>query len=312
MRLEQILNIKYPIIQGGMAHIATSDLASSVSNAGGLGLIGAGGMDAESLREQIRDCKKKTDRPFGVNLMLMNPECDKMANVIIEEGVKVVTTGAGNPSKYMAKWLEAGIKVIPVVPSVALARRMEKYGACAVVVEGCEAGGHIGEITTMALVPQVCQAISIPVIAAGGIACSKQVAACFCLGASGVQAGTIFLSSKECPIHENYKNAIIKAKDTDTIVTGRINGTPVRILKNKMAKKYVSLEKQGASQEELEVYTLGSLRKAVVDGNIDEGSLMAGQVAGMIREIKDTKTIIEDLFKDVKGCLEDALERSSN
>lgn len=296
MKLNELLNIKYPLIQGGMANIATGEFAASVSNAGGLGLIGAGGMNVETLKENIQRCKSLTNKPFGVNIMLMNPQADEMAQVIIDEQVKVVTTGAGNPVKYIKAWKEAGIIVIPVVPSVALAKRVERSGVDAVIVEGTEAGGHIGELTTMALVPQVVDAVNIPVIAAGGIASGRQILAAYALGAVGVQVGTCLLASEECPIHENYKNAVLKAKDTDTTVTGRIAGTPVRILKNKMAKEYIKKEKTGATQEELEVYTLGSLRKAVFDGDVQMGSLMAGQVAGMVHEIKPVKEIIDNLF----------------
>jgi len=295
--IHQLLGVKYPLIQGGMANIATGKFAAAISNAGGLGLIGAGGMDAKILKEQINECRNQTNKPFGVNLMLLNPYIDEMAEVVINEKIAIVTTGAGNPGKYMEKWIKAGIKVLPVVPTVALAKRMERNGATAVIVEGCEAGGHIGELTTMVLVPQVVEAIKIPVIAAGGIASSAQVLAAFALGAKGVQVGTCLLASEECPIHENYKNEIIKANDTATIVTGRIRGTAVRILKNKMAKQYVKKEKEGATLEELERYTLGSLRKAVVDGDVIDGSLMAGQVAGMVNEIKPVSIIIEDLFK---------------
>lgn len=298
MKLNDLLNIKYPIIQGGMANIATGEFAAAVSNAGGLGLIGAGGMNVETLKENIHRCRELTDKPFGVNIMLMNPQAKEMAQLVIDEKIQILTTGAGNPGVYMKAWKEAGIKVFPVVPSVALAKRMERAGADGVIVEGCEAGGHIGEMTTMALVPQVVAAVNIPVIAAGGIASGKQLLAAYALGACGVQIGTILLGSEECPIHENYKNAVLKAKDTGTIVTGRIGGTPVRILKNKMAKEYVKKEREGATLEELEVYTLGSLRKAVFDGNVDEGSLMAGQVAGMVNEIKPVKEILERLVSE--------------
>ena len=298
MKINELLNVKYPLIQGGMANIATGEFAASVSNAGALGLIGAGGMTTEILKENIKKCKQQTSQPFGVNLMMMNPYVDEMAQLVIDEGIKVVTTGAGNPSKYMKAWKEAGIIVMPVVPSVALAKRLERSGADAVIVEGTEAGGHIGELTTMALVPQVVEAVSIPVVAAGGIASGKQLLAAYALGASGVQVGTCLLASEECPVHENYKNAIVKAKDTDTTVTGRIGGTPVRIIKNRMAKEYIKREKEGASMEELETYTLGSLRKAVLEGDTQSGSLMAGQVAGMVKEIKPVKAIIEDLFQD--------------
>ncbi len=295
----ELLNIKYPIIQGGMANIATPVLAAAVSNAGGLGLIGAGGNDAETVRNQIRECKTLTSNPFGVNIMLMSPHSKDIAQVVIDEKVQVVTTGAGNPGPYIEAWKNAGIKVIPVVPSVALAKRVERSGADCVVVEGTEAGGHIGELTTMALVPQVVDAVNIPVIAAGGIGDYRQVAAAFMLGAKGVQVGTIFLASNECPIHENYKNLIVDAKDTDTIVTGRKTGAPVRVLKNPMAKEYIKLSEEGASLMELEKLTLGSLRRAVLDGNLETGSFMAGQVAGLIKEIRPVKQIIEDLFKGV-------------
>lgn len=298
MKLNELLNIKYPIIQGGMANIATGEFAAAISNAGGLGIIGAGGMNVETLKENIHKCRELTDKPFGVNIMLMHPQAKKMAQLVIDEKIKIVTTGAGNPGIYMKLWKEAGIKVLPVVPSVALARRMEKAGADALIVEGCEAGGHIGEMTTMALVPQVIDAVDIPVVAAGGIASGRQLLAAFALGACGVQIGTILLASQECPIHESYKQAVLKAKDTSTIVTGRIGGTPVRILKNKMAKEYVKKEKAGASMEELEIYTLGSLKKAVFDGDVNEGSLMAGQVAGMVHEIKSVKEIFERLVSD--------------
>lgn len=295
----ELLNIKYPIIQGGMANIANHILASAVSNAGGLGLIASGGNDGEFIRNEIRKTKELTDKPFGVNILLMSPYAEEIVNVVIEEKVPVVTTGAGNPGPYMQRFKEAGIKVIPVVPSVALARRVEKYGADAVVVEGTESGGHIGELTTMALVPQVVDAVEIPVIAAGGIADIRQVIACFALGAKGVQVGTIMLASKECPIHENYKQKILEAKDTDTIVTGRKTGAPVRVLKNQMAKEYIRLSDEGATLEELEKMTLGSLRKAVVEGDTVNGSLMAGQVAGMIKEIKSVQEIIFDLFNNI-------------
>ena len=296
----ELLGIEYPIIQGGMAWVAEYHLAAGVSNAGGLGLIGAASAPAEWVREQIREAKKLTDKPFGVNIMLMSPYAEDVAKVVAEEGVKVVTTGAGSPEKYMKMWKEAGIKVLPVVPSVALAKRLERAGVDGLIVEGCEAGGHIGEATTMALVPQVVSNVSIPVIAAGGIASGKQMLAAYALGACGVQIGTVLLASKECPIHENYKQAILKAKDTSTTVTGRINGTPVRILKNKMAKAYIQKEKAGADMMELEKYTLGSLKKAVFEGNVDEGSLMAGQVAGMIHEIKPVKQILEEMMSELQ------------
>lgn len=303
--LDKMLGIKYPIIQGGMANIGTGEFAASVANAGGLGLIAAGGMTADILREQIRTglSKLNPDCPgkIGVNIMLMNPQADLQAQVVIEEGIKVVTTGAGMPSKYMPAWKEAGVFVMPVVSGTTLAKKVEKDGADAVIAEGGESGGHVGEMTTMTLVPQVIDAVNIPVIAAGGIATGKQMAAAMALGACGIQIGTVLLASEECPIHENYKAAVIKAKDNDTIVTGRIAGTPVRILKNQMAREYVKREKEGAEKMELEQYTLGSLRRAVFDGDTKTGSLMAGQVAGSVNEIKPLATIFDEL---VAGCKE--------
>ncbi len=298
-----MLGTEFPFIQGGMANIATGEFAAAVSNAGGFGLIGAGGMNAEMLEENIKICRSLTDKPFGVNIMLMNPDADKMAEIVVRENVQVVTTGAGNPAKYMKMWLEAGIKVIPVVAAVIMARKMEQCGAYAVIAEGTESGGHVGELTTMALVPQVVDAVNIPVIAAGGIADGRQLAAAYALGACGVQLGTCLLASEECPIHENYKQAVLKAKDSDTVVTGRIGGTPVRILKNKMAREYVRREKEGADKMELEKYTLGSLRRAVFEGDTDTGSLMAGQVAGMLKEIKPLRTIFEELDSSAKAVI---------
>ena len=293
--ITELLGIEYPVIQGGMAWVAECHLAAAVSNAGGLGLIAAGGAPAEWVREQIRETKKLTDKPFGVNIMLMNPESEKVAKVIVEEGVKVVTTGAGSPEKYMADWKAAGVKVIPVVASVALAKRMERCGADAVVAEGTEAGGHIGELTTMVLVPQVVDAVNIPVIAAGGIADGRGMAAAFMLGAKGIQMGTVFEASKESVIHENYKNSIFKAKDIDSRVTGRSTGHPIRVLRNDMARKYLELEKEGAPFEELEKMTLGSLRRAVQEGDVKSGSLMAGQIAGMIKEERSCEDIIKSV-----------------
>ncbi|MCR4749210.1 MAG: nitronate monooxygenase [Lachnospiraceae bacterium] len=306
--IDKLLNIKYPIIQGGMANISTGEFAAKVSNAGALGVIGAGGMDTEELVKNIKRCKQLTDRPFGVNIMLMNPHADDMAQAVVQEGVKILTTGAGIPAKYMPGWKESGIFVMPVVSSVALAKKMEKLGADAVIAEGCESGGHVGEMTTMTLVPQVCDAVDIPVIAAGGIGDARGLAAAFILGAVGVQMGTAFLASKECPIHEAYKQAVIKAKDNDTTVTGRISGTPVRIIKNSMSREYIKKEKEGLSKEELERYTLGSLRRAVFEGDTKTGSLMAGQVAGQISEIKSIEDILTDIqkgFEDVMGRIYD-------
>lgn len=301
MKLNEMLHIKYPFIQGGMANVATGTFAAAVSNAGGLGLIGAGGMNTQMLREEIRTCKSLTDKPFGVNLMLMNPEVDQMAEMIVEEGVKIVTTGAGSPAKYMARWKENGMMVMPVVSSSLIAKKMEQCGADAVIAEGTESGGHVGEMTTMALVPQIVDSVSIPVIAAGGIADGRQLAAAFALGAVGVQLGTCLLVSKECPIHEAYKAALLKAKDNDTIVTGRIAGTPVRILKNQMAREYVKNEKAGMGIMELEKFTLGSLRRAVFEGDTQRGSLMAGQVVGQLKDIRPLAEILDELYE---GCKE--------
>ena len=298
-KLNEILGTEFPIIQGGMANIATGEFAAACSNAGALGIIAAGGVrSGEELREQIRRCKALTDKPFGVNLMLMNPCVDELAQVVIEEKVAVVTTGAGNPGKYIAAWKEAGIKVIPVVAAVVLARRLVQAGVDAVIAEGTESGGHVGEMTTMALVPQVVDAVDVPVIAAGGIADGRQFAAALALGACGVQVGTCLLASEECPIHANYKQALLEAKDSDTTVTGRSIGGPVRVLKNKMARQYLQLEKRGATLEELEKVTLGGLRRAVFDGDVETGSVMTGQVAGMLHEIRPLREIFESLAGD--------------
>ena len=302
MRINEILNIEFPILQGGMANIATGEFAAVISEAGALGIIGAGGMSAESLREEIRRCKSLTTRPFGVNIMLMNPDADKMADLIIEERVPVVTTGAGNPGKYVKQWKESGIKVFPVVSNVALAKRLSSLGADGLIAEGCESGGHIGELTTMALVPQVCDAVDIPVIAAGGIGDGRQMAAAFALGACGVQVGTCLLVSEECPIHENYKQAIISARDSSTTVTGRSAGAPVRVIKNPMTREYLEMEKNGADLMELEKFTLGSLKKAVFEGDTKNGSLMAGQVAGMMKEILPARKIFEKMMEGYARC----------
>ena len=293
--LNEILGTKYPIIQGGMANIATGEFAAACSNAGALGLIGSGGMNAEELRANIRRCRERTDKPFGVNIMLMHPEADTFAQIVVEEGVRVVTTGAGNPGKYLPQWKQAGITVIPVVSAAILARHLEKMGADALIAEGTESGGHVGEMTTMALVPQVVDTVNLPVIAAGGIADGRQMAAALALGACGVQVGTCLLVSEECPIHPNYKAALLKAKDSDTIVTGRIGGTPVRVLKNRMSREYVRQEKAGADKMELEKFTLGSLRRAVFEGDTNTGSLMAGQVCGMLHEIRPVADILAEL-----------------
>ncbi|MCI7193624.1 DUF561 domain-containing protein [bacterium] len=293
--LNELLGTRYPIIQGGMANIATGEFAAACSNAGALGLIGSGGMNAEELRANIRRCRKRTDKPFGVNIMLMHPEADTFAQIVVEEGVRVVTTGAGNPGKYLPQWKQAGITVIPVVSAALLAQHLEKMGADALIAEGTESGGHVGEMTTMALVPQVVDAVNLPVIAAGGIADGRQMAAALALGACGVQVGTCLLVSEECPIHPNYKAALLKAKDSDTIVTGRIGGTPVRVLKNRMSREYVRQEKAGADKMELEKFTLGSLRRAVFEGDTNTGSLMAGQVCGMLHEIRPVADILAEL-----------------
>ena len=296
MDIRDIIKTKYPIIQGGMANIATGEFAAAISNAGGLGLIAAGGMKPDQLRENIDRARELTDKPFGVNIMLMHPQVDELMEIVIEKKVPVVTTGAGNPGKYVPALKEAGIKAMPVVASVALAQRMERLGVDAVIAEGTESGGHVGEMTTMALVPQVVDGVSIPVVAAGGIASGRQMLAAYALGACGVQVGTCLLVSEECPVHQNYKQAVLDASDSDTIVTGRIGGTPVRVLKNRMAREYVRQERAGATKEELEVYTLGSLRKAVFDGNVKEGSLMAGQVAGQLHEIRPAAVILEEMY----------------
>lgn len=304
--ITELLNIKYPVIQGAMANVSTFELVSAVSNAGGLGVIASSGNDADWVRNQIKKTKELTDKPFGVNILMLSPHAKDIAQVVIEEQVKVVTTGAGNPGPFIEEWKKAGIIVIPVVPSSGLARRMERSGADAVIAEGMEAGGHIGKMTTMALVPQVVDSVKIPVIAAGGIADARGMLAAFSLGAKGIQAGTLFLTTLECPIHDNYKTMVIKSKDIDTVITGS-DKAPVRIIKNQMATEYLRLEKAGASFEELENITLGSLRKAVVDGNMDEGSFMAGQISGLIKEVKTVKDVIETLVVDLKK-LQEGLE----
>ncbi|WP_027635030.1 enoyl-[acyl-carrier-protein] reductase FabK [Clostridium butyricum] len=298
-RVCELLKIEYPIFQGGMARIADASLAAAVSEAGGLGII-TGAAPTEWVREQIREAKKITDKPFGVNIMLMSENAEEIADLVCEEGIKVVTTGAGSPGKYMAKWKEHDIKVIPVVASVALAKRMEKSGADAIIAEGTESGGHVGQLTTMALVPQVVDAVSIPVIAAGGIGDGRGVAASFMLGSEGIQIGTRFLVAKECTVHQNYKDKVLKAKDIDTEVTGRPTGHPVRVLRNKLARTYIKMEKDGASLDELEELGVGALRKAVVDGDVDNGSVMSGQIAGLVNKEQTAKEIIEELFTEAK------------
>lgn len=301
--LTEILGIKYPIIQGGMAWVADANLAAAVSEAGGLGLIAAGSMDKELLRAEIRKAKAMTGKPFGVNIMLMNPHTPDLAQVVIEEEVAVVTTGAGSPGKYVESWKSAGIKVVPVVASTGLAKRMEGLGADVIVAEGTEAGGHIGELTTMTLIPQVVDSVSIPVIAAGGIADGRGIAAVSMLGASGVQVGTRFLASCECTIHQNYKELVVKSRDIDSRVTGRSGGHPVRCIKNALTLELEKMEKSGATFEEMEAVTIGSLRKAVKDGDLKEGSFMAGQIAGLVKEIMPVKNIIEEMFAEYEACI---------
>ena len=302
-RITELLQTEYPIIQGGMAWVAEHRLAAAVSNAGGIGIIGAASAPAEVVREEVRKCKELTDRPFGVNIMLLNPNAEEVAQIVVEEGVPVVTTGAGNPARFMEMWKKADVKVMPVVASVAMAKMMERTGADAVVAEGMESGGHIGSTTTMALVPQVVDAVSIPVIAAGGIADGRGVAAAFMLGAEAVQMGTRFVASKEAVVHENYKEQILKAKDIDSVITGASTGHPVRSLRNRMTREYLQLEKDNADFMELEKLTLGSLRKAVVEGDTVNGTLMAGQIAGLIQEEKSCKEIIEEIMAQAEELI---------
>lgn len=302
-KITELLGIEYPIIQGGMAWVAEYHLASAVSEAGGLGIIGAASAPAEVVREQIRKVRERTDRPFGVNVMLMNPNAPEVASVVAEEGVKVVTTGAGNPDKFMELWKNAGITVMPVVASVAMARMMEKAGADAVVAEGTESGGHIGSATTMTLVPQIVDAVNIPVVAAGGIGDGRGVAAAFMLGAEAAQMGTRFIVAKESIVHENYKEKVIKAKDIDSEVTGRSTGHPIRVLRNKMTREYLKMEADGVGLDELEQLTLGSLRKAVMDGDVVNGSLMAGQIAGLVGKEQTCREMIEEIIKQAKELL---------
>lgn len=301
MKLNQILGTEFPIMQGGMAQVATGAFAAAVSNAGALGIIGTGAMNGEMMRKEIETAKSLTDKPFGVNLMMMNPDVEEMAQIIAEEKPSVVTTGAGNPGKYVKMWKEQGIKVIPVVSSVALAKRLEREGVDAIIAEGTESGGHIGELTTMVLLPQVADAVSVPVIGAGGIASGRQMKAAEILGAVGVQIGTVLLGSEECPIHANYKKALIKAKDRATVVTGRSVGVPVRVLKNGMTRDYLELEQSGAEKMELEKFTLGALRRAVHEGDVDRGSLMAGQDASYIKEIRPLRVILEEMMKEYES-----------
>ncbi len=300
----KMLNIKYPIFQGGMAWIGTAELASAVSNAGGLGLIGAGHMPPDVLRAEIRKCKGWTDKPFGVNVMLMSPFVKEVMEVVVDEKVPVVTTGAGNPGEYLPALKEIGSKVIPVVASVALAKRLVRIGADAVIAEGTESGGHIGEIATLPLVPQVVDAVDVPVIAAGGIADSRGMAAAFALGAHAVQMGSRFVMSEECIAHENYKNMVMKAKDRSTVVTGRTLGHPARVLANKLTRTYLEMEAAGAPAEELEKLGVGSLHRATHEGDVENGSVMIGQISGMLEDIKPVKQIIEDIVKGLPVAVE--------
>lgn len=302
-KVTELLQIEYPIIQGGMAWVAEHHLAAAVSEAGGFGLIGAASAPPEIVREEIRKAKELTDKPFGVNIMLLNPNADEVAKIVVEEGIQAVTTGAGNPEKYMPMWKEAGVKVIPVVASVAMAKRMERYGADAVVAEGMEAGGHIGNQTTMALIPQIVDAVNIPVIAAGGIGDGRGVAASFMLGAEGVQMGTRFVVADESIVHDNYKDRIVKAKDIDSVVTGQSTGHPVRCLRNQMTKEYIKKEQEGVPFEELERMTLGSLWKAVMDGDILNGTVMAGQIAGLVSKRQSCKEILQEIMTEAEKLL---------
>ncbi len=302
-RVTELLGVKYPIIQGGMAWVAEHHLAAAVSEAGGFGLIGAASAPADIVREEIRKAKELTNNPFGVNIMLLNPNAEDIANLVVEENIPAITTGAGTPEKFMAMWKDAGIKVIPVVASVAMAKRMERCGADAVVVEGMEAGGHIGSQTTMTLVPQIADAVNIPVIAAGGIGDGRGFAAAWMLGAEAVQMGTRFVVADESIVHENYKERIIKAKDIDSVVTGQSTGHPIRILRNQMSKEYLKKEKEGASFEELEYMTLGALRKAVIEGDVTRGSVMAGQIAGLIDRKQSCREIIEEVMNEAEKLL---------
>ncbi|MGL5416557.1 MAG: enoyl-[acyl-carrier-protein] reductase FabK [Clostridium sp.] len=301
-RICEVLDIKYPVLQGGMAWIADASLAAAVSEAGGLGII-TGTAPIEWIREEVRKVKKITNKPFGVNIMLMSEHAEEVAKLVCEEKVPVVTTGAGSPGKYMEMWKENGIKVIPVVASVALARRMEKMGADAIIAEGTESGGHVGQLTTMTLIPQVVDSVSIPVIAAGGIGDGRGVAASFMLGASGVQVGTRFLVAKECTVHQNYKDKVLGAKDIDTDVTGRVTGHPVRVIKNKLSRQFMKLEKENAPIEELEELGRGSLPRAAKDGDVVTGSIMAGQISGLIKKEETCKEIIDDLMNGAKKLI---------
>lgn len=309
MLLNELLNIKYPIIGGAMANIGTGEFAAAVSNAGGLGIIATGAWDKEKTRSEIKICKSKTNKPFGVNLMLMNPHIDEIVEVVLEECPAIVTTGAGNPGQYIPALKEKGIKVFPVIASVALAKRLSRYDVDGFIAEGTESGGHVGEATTMALVPQVVKSTDKPVIAAGGFASGSGLNAAFALGACGIQVGTCLLVADECPIHDNYKNAVINAKDNDTVVTGRSLGAPVRILKNQMTREYLAMEAKNASRDELEHLTLGGLRRAVFDGDIQNGSVMMGQIAGLVSQRKPLKDILEGIVNDAKKEKDELIDK---
>jgi enoyl-[acyl-carrier protein] reductase II len=298
-----MINIQYPIIQGAMAWIADASLAAGVSNAGGLGIIAGANAPVEYVRAEVRKAKELTNKPFGVNIMLLSPNADEVAKMVCDEGVKIVTTGAGNPGKYMEMWKAHGIKVIPVVPSVAIAKRMERYGADAIIAEGTESGGHVGELTTMVLVPQVADAVNIPVIAAGGIADGRGIAAAFMLGAQGVQVGTRFLTTYECTVHPNYKEKILKAKDIDTVVTGRSTGHPVRVLRNQLSRKFQELEKENASLEAIEELGRGALPRAAKDGDVENGSVMSGQIAALVNKEESCKDMIKEMFDEAGRLL---------
>ncbi len=312
MKLNEILNIKYPIIQGGMAHISDGKFASQVSNRGALGIIGSGGMTPEELREEVRICKGLTDKPFGVNIMLLSPYADEIADLIVEEKVPIVTTGAGSPVKYLEKWHRNNIKVFPVVSSPIMALRMEKQGVDGIIAEGNEAGGHIGEMTTMTLILQVRDRIKIPIIAAGGIGSGEQMLAAKILGAVGVQIGTLFLSSEECPIHSSYKELLIRSKDNNVTVVGRIAGVPMRLIKNNMSRNYIAGEKEGIHKMELEKYTLGALKIAVEEGDLDRGSFMAGLAVGQIKEIRSLEEILENLMSEYNREMEKIYDEYKN
>ena len=301
--ITELLGIQYPILQGGMAWVAESTLAAAVSNAGGLGILAAANAPSDYVKEQIKKVKEQTDKPFGLNIMLLSPYAADIAHLAVQEQIPVVTTGAGNPGPYMAMWKDAGIRVIPVVASVAMAKMMQRSGADAVIAEGCESGGHVGETTTMALVPQVADAVEIPVIAAGGIGDGRGFAAAMMLGAQGVQMGTRFLAAKECVIHQNYKDRVLRAKDIDTVVTGRSTGHPVRTLRNKMTREYLRMEKEGCSFDELEALTIGGLRRAVLEGDADQGSMMSGQIAGLVKKEQTCREILEEVMAQAEELL---------